>query len=168
MYFIFKNKIVVIKDDQEILLLSENSYFGEDLLIFNNKSDYSYCLNYSSIDLLVISKEDYMNILKFFPLEEDRAHKRAYLRKKYLERVSFEMNNLRDCGASFGDKVQAVNDIKKEFFGANGCLSEAQEAELQEFRTEAKNSENKVVDLQIITDSLSGLTSKLSRIVERA
>ena len=79
MYFIVKGNIVVIKDEQEILILSENSYFGKDLLIFNNKSDYTYWLYNSTVDLFVISQAEYINILKLYPQEKIQAEKRAFL-----------------------------------------------------------------------------------------
>ena len=70
---------MVIKDEQEILILSENSYFGKDLLIFNNKSDYTYWLYNSTVDLFVISQAEYINILKLYPQEKIQAEKRAFL-----------------------------------------------------------------------------------------
>ena len=96
---------MVIKDEQEILILSENSYFGKDLLIFNNKSDYTYWLYNSTVDLFVISQAEYINILKLYPQEKIQGEKRAYLRRKYIEKVECVMIELAEIDVTFGEKV---------------------------------------------------------------
>ena len=164
LYFILKNKILVMKDEEEILILPEYSYFGEDLLIFNNKSDYSYLLHDNSVDLFVISKVRYMDILKLLPQENDRAEKRSYLRRKYLERVAIVIIELVSTGASYEEKVFAVDAIQHEFLDANGILSYEQTVELENLLQESLFSENRVIDLQGLTDNFISLNTRLNRV----
>ena len=167
LYFIVKSRILVMKNDEEILILPENSHFGEDLLIFNNKSEYSYLLNNSSVDLFVISKAQYMDILKFFPEEKQRAQQRAYLRRKYLEKVADVVLESSNTGEPFGDKVMKVDEIQRKFYATNGVLSDEQNAELEKLLHDSLLSDNKIVDLQELTDKFSALDSALNRIAER-
>jgi Ion transport protein len=165
LFFVSSGKIIVTGDkEQGYLILQYQSYFGEELIIFQEDPTVNYVTG-SRVELFYVTEDDYTDTINSFPDELARARTRSYIRREYLERVG-EIYKKQD-ELSLTQISGMIASLTNEF-NFYSALSEAEKAHLQELvkKSEASQSKKKS-SLDEVSLKYAEIDSRLNLLVQK-
>lgn len=163
-FFINTGGVIVSNSNNKNLVVFPNqSHFAEDLVLFQEESSFVYKSASRVVEFFILNEIDYCNILSQFPEVFKKSQRRAFIRKKFLEKIDEACNENENNDKNFEAQFEGISQDYMDF--SNELKPEEEEEFKDLIETSQIPRKKKLEDLQEIADKFAKLNTDLTVIL---